>query len=92
MTPACIVLVASLLTLVTPAIAATTAVPGICDQTLKALSFAAAAKHRVVGCDCALERDTILDLAWPQTGKRFADWHAAVQLIRNKAANSSTPS
>jgi hypothetical protein len=67
-------------------------VPGICDQTLKALSLAAAAKHRVVGRDCAIERGTILDVAWPKTGKRFADWHAAVQLTRNKAANSSTPS
>jgi hypothetical protein len=65
MTPACIVLVASLLALVTPAIAATgpktpnTAVPGICDRTLQAPSLAAAAKHRIVGCDRAVERGTI---------------------------------
>jgi hypothetical protein len=98
MTPACIVLVASLPALVTPAIAATnpktpnTAVAGIGDQTLKALSVARVAEHRVVGRACAIERRPILHLAWPNTSKRFADWHAAEQLTRNKAANRDTPS
>jgi len=78
MTPARIVLVAALLTLVTPAVAATTRktnnthVSGICEQGLQAQSFAAAAKRRVVGCRCAHERGKIADSSWPENGKRLA--------------------
>ena len=73
MTPARIVLVASLLALVTPAVVATTlktndtAVPGISDQARKAPSFAAAAKRWVVGPDRTLERGKIVD---PPAGDR----------------------
>jgi len=96
MTPARIVLVASLLALVTPTVVATTlktndaAVPGISDQTLKAQSCAAAAKRWVVGCDCALERGKIVHIPWRETAKRFAHWHAAVELTRHNAATPRT--
>jgi len=97
MTPAGIVLVAALLALVTPAVAATTRktndthVSGICDRGLKAQSFAAAAKRWVVGCRCAHERSKIAESSWPETGKRLAHRHA-VELTRNRTANASTPS
>jgi hypothetical protein len=97
MTPARIVLVAALLVLVTPAAAATTRkadnrdVSGICEQGLKAQSFAAVAKPRVVGCHCAHVRGKIADSSWPANGKRLAHRHA-VKLTRNRTPNSSTPS
>src|SRR5262245_66150764 len=65
MTPASIVLVASLLALVTPAVAVTnlktdnTAVLEIDDETLTAKSFAPAAKSWGVDCNCAIERGKI---------------------------------
>jgi hypothetical protein len=96
MTPARIVLVASLLALVTPAVVATTlktndtAVPGISDQARKAPSFAAAAKRWVVGPDRTLERGKIVDVSWRETGKRVAHWRAAVELSRHNAAKPRT--
>jgi len=96
MTPARIVLVASLLALVTPAVVATTlktnatVAPGISDQARKAPSFAAAAKRWVVGPDRTLERGKIVDVSWRETGKRVAHWRAAVELSRHNAAKPRT--
>ena len=95
MTPASIVLVASLPALVTPAVAVTnlktdnTAVLEIDDETLTAKSFAPAAKSWGVDCNCAIERGKIVDLSWPANGKAVAHWHT-VPMARRDAANPST--